>query len=101
MATVTIKEGNRYSFMQEDSFLITFRNIPEGATVMVPETVGLADQDAATNADEVAESFILNLVQGTGRRRRRQARGRHGSCGAVGDRYGRDSLHDRHDRMTR
>ena len=64
MATVTIKEGNRYSFMQDDSFLITFRNIPEGVTVMVPEMVGLVADDPATNANENNESFILELVEG-------------------------------------
>jgi len=65
MAKVTIKEGNRYSFMQEDSFLITLRNVPEGVTVMVPEMVGLADNDPNTNANEENESFILELVEGT------------------------------------
>ena len=65
MAKVTIKEGNRYSFMQEDSFLITLRNVPEGVTVMVPEMVGLATNDPNTNANEENESFILELVEGT------------------------------------
>ena len=64
MARVTIKEGNRYSFMQDDSFLITFRNIPEGATVRVPTMVGLVADDNATNANENLESFILELVEG-------------------------------------
>ena len=65
MAKVTIKEGNRYSFMQEDSFVITLRNVPEGVTVMVPEMVGLVDDDPNTNANENAESFILELDEGT------------------------------------
>lgn len=64
-ATITIKEGyKKTAFMPEDSFLITFRNIPEGVTVMVPETVALAKNDAGTTADEMAESFILNLIHG-------------------------------------
>ena len=63
-ARVTIKEGNRYSFKQDDSFLITFRNIPEGATVRVPTMVGLVADDPATNANENLESFILELVEG-------------------------------------
>ena len=61
---VTIKEGNRYSFKQDDSFLITFRNVPEGVTVMVPTGVGLVADDPATNANENNESFILDLVEG-------------------------------------
>ena len=65
MAKVTIKEGNRYSFMQEDSFVITLRNVPEGVTVMVPEMVGLVDDDPNTNANEMNESFILELDEGT------------------------------------
>ena len=47
-----------------DSFLITFRNIPEGATVRVPTSVGLVADDPATNANENNESFILELVEG-------------------------------------
>ena len=42
-ARVTIREGNKNSFNQMDSFLLTFRNIPEGVSVMVPEMVGLED----------------------------------------------------------
>ena len=65
-ATVTIKEGfKKVAFMQDDSFMITFTNIPEGVTVMVPEKVGLADDKPGTNANEEAESFILDLVEGT------------------------------------
>ena len=95
-ARVTIREGNKNSFNQMDSFLLTFRNIPEGVTVMVPETVGLEDDQAATNIDEMDGSFIVNLVEGQGRRRRRQARGRHGDGRAFCDRHGRSPLHDRH-----
>ena len=63
-ARVTIKEGNRYSFKQDDSFLVSFRNIPEGATLRVPTMVGLVADDDATNANENLESFILELVEG-------------------------------------
>ena len=64
MAKVTIKEGNRYSFNQNDSFVITLRNVPEGVSVTVPEMVGLVADDPNTNANENAESFILELVEG-------------------------------------
>ena len=64
MGRVTIREGNKNSFMQEDSFLLTFRNIPEGVTVMVPETVGLEDDQPGTNINETDGSFIVNLVEG-------------------------------------
>ena len=65
-ATVTLKEGfKKAAFMQTDSFMVMFRNIPEGVTVMVPERVGLAKNEEGTNADEAAESFTLDLVEGT------------------------------------
>ena len=64
MARVTIREGNKNSFNQMDSFLLTFRNIPEGVTVMVPVTVGLEDDQPNTNIDETDGSFIVNLVEG-------------------------------------
>ncbi len=65
-ATVTIKEGfKKAAFMQSDSFMVMFKNIPEGVTVMVPEMVGLAKNDEGTNADEAAQSFTLDLVEGT------------------------------------
>ena len=64
-ATITLKEGfNRSAFFPDDSFLITFRNIPEGVTVMVPEKVDLLDDDPGTNADENLESILLELVEG-------------------------------------
>jgi hypothetical protein len=47
-----------------DSFLLTFRNIPEGVTVMVPVTVGLEEDQSGTNVDEMDGSFIVNLVEG-------------------------------------
>ncbi len=70
MATVTLKEGFKKggangAFQPMDRFMLTFTNIPEGVTVMVPMEVPLADPVANTRADEVAESFTLNLVQGT------------------------------------
>ncbi len=64
MARVTIREGNKNSFMQMDSFLITFRNIPEGVTVMVPETVGVETDQPGTNIDEMDGSFVVDLVEG-------------------------------------
>ena len=64
MARVTIREGNKNSFNQMDSFLLTFRNIPEGVTVMVPVTVGLEEDQPGTNVDETDGSFIVNLVEG-------------------------------------
>ena len=64
MARVTIREGNKNSFNQMDSFLLTFRNIPEGVTVMVPETVDLETDQPGTNIDEMDGSFIVNLVEG-------------------------------------
>jgi hypothetical protein len=63
-ARVTIREGNKNSFNQMDSFLLTFRNIPEGVTVMVPVTVGLEEDQSGTNIDETDGSFIVNLVEG-------------------------------------
>ena len=67
-ATITLQEGfNKNAFWASDNFLITFRNIPEGVTVMVPTTVPLAEDDPATNADENAESLILELVEGSPR----------------------------------
>ena len=65
-ATVTIKEGyKKDAIMQDDSFLITFRNIPEGVTVMVPVEVGLATDDTSTTAvNEHLDSFSLMLVEG-------------------------------------
>ncbi len=64
-ATITLKEGfNRSAFFPDDSFLITFRNIPEGVTVMVPEKVDLLDDDPGTNADEELGSILLELVEG-------------------------------------
>lgn len=63
-ARVTIREGNKNSFNQMDSFLLTFRNIPEGVTVMVPVTVGLEDDQPNTNINETDGSFIVNLVEG-------------------------------------
>ena len=64
MGRVTIREGNKNSFMQMDSFLITFRNIPEGVSVMVPEKVGVETDQPGTNIDEMDGSFVVNLVQG-------------------------------------
>ena len=64
MARVTIREGNKNSFMQMDSFLVTFRNIPEGVTVMVPETVGVEMDQPGTNINETDGSFSVNLVEG-------------------------------------
>ena len=64
MARVTIREGNKNSFNQMDSFLLTFRNIPEGVTVMVPVTVGLEEDQPGTNINETDGSFIVNLVEG-------------------------------------
>ena len=63
-ARVTIREGNKNSFMQDDSFLITFHNIPEGVSVMVPTGVAVEDDQAATNTDEEDGSFSVNLVEG-------------------------------------
>ena len=63
-ARVTIREGNKNSFVGHDSFLLTFRNIPEGVTVMVPETVGLETDQPGTNINENDGSFIVNLVEG-------------------------------------
>ena len=63
-ARVTIREGNKNSFNQNDSFLLTFRNIPEGVTVMVPVTVGLEEDQSGTNINETDGSFIVNLVEG-------------------------------------
>ena len=65
-ATITIKEGyKKDAIMAEDSFLITFRNIPEGVTVMVPVEVPLAKDDTSTTAvNERNESFSLMLVEG-------------------------------------
>ncbi len=63
-ARVTIREGNKNSFNQMDSFLLTFRNIPEGVTVMVPVTVGLEEDQPNTNINETDGSFIVNLVEG-------------------------------------
>ena len=97
MAKVTIKEGNRYSFMQDDSFVITLRNVPEGVTVMVPEMVGLVDDDPNTNANEKNESFILELDEGTAGDGVGKIEGGRLRCRAVGDRHGRVSLHDRAD----
>ena len=59
------RKATRTRSCRMDSFLITFRNIPEGVTVMVPEKVGLVDDDQpGTNANENDESFILKLVEG-------------------------------------
>ena len=63
-ARVTIREGNKNSFNQNDSFLLTFRNIPEGVTVMVPVRVGLEEDQSGTNINETDGSFIVNLVEG-------------------------------------
>ena len=63
-ARVTIREGNKNSFMQDDSFLITFHNIPEGVSVMVPTGVAVETDQAATNTDERDGSFSVNLVMG-------------------------------------
>ena len=63
-ARVTIREGNKNSFMQDDSFLITFHNIPEGVSVMVPTGVAVETDQAATNTDERDGSFSVNLVEG-------------------------------------
>ena len=64
MARVTIREGNKNSFNQMDSFLLTFRNIPEGVTVMVPEKVDLEEDLPGTNVNETDGSFVVELVEG-------------------------------------
>ncbi len=66
-AKITIKEGyKKDAIMPEDSFLITFRNIPEGVSVMVPVEVPRAADDTSTTAvNEMNESFSLMLVEGT------------------------------------
>ena len=48
--------------MLVDSVKVSFRGIPEGVSVMVPDAVGLADDDSDTSANEMAESFRLVLV---------------------------------------
>ena len=65
-ATITIKEGyKKDAIMPMDSFLITFRNIPEGVTVTVPVEVPMAKDDTSTTAvNEMNESFSLMLVEG-------------------------------------
>ena len=65
-ATITIQEGYKKDAIdKDDSFLITFRNIPEGVTVTVPVDVPLAADDASTTAvNERNESISLVLVQG-------------------------------------
>ena len=47
--------------LPKDRVIVAFSRIPEGVTVMVPEKVGLAKDDDATDVDEVIESFELEL----------------------------------------
>ena len=41
--------------------IVVFSRIPEGVTVLVPGRVPLAEDDPATDVDEVIESFELEL----------------------------------------
>ena len=45
-----------------DSVLVSFMGIPEGVSVMIPDAVGLATDDADTSANEMLESFRLVLM---------------------------------------
>ena len=45
-----------------DTVLVSFRGIPEGVSVMVPDAVGLAPDKGDTTANEMTESFRLALV---------------------------------------
>ena len=46
-----------------DAVLVSFRGIPEGVSVMVPDAVGVAADVAGTSADEMIESFSLALMK--------------------------------------
>ena len=48
--------------MNRDAVLVSFRGIPEGVSVMVPDAVGVAADVPGTSADEMIESFSLALM---------------------------------------
>ena len=75
--TIKIREGDlkkpfKAGFMEEDSFVITLSDIPEGVTVTVPSKAGepavavVADADAVPPVVGVDASFGLELVEGRG-----------------------------------
>ena len=60
-AMITVKEGFASSFMNGDSFVVSFSGVPDGVSIMVQDVIPVAAPDDSTTIKEEEETFRLEL----------------------------------------
>ncbi len=62
-ARITVKEGFDSSFMNGDSFMVSFSGVPEGVSITMPANIPVMADDPDTSIKEDEETFRLVLEE--------------------------------------
>ena len=62
-ARITVKEGFASSFMNGDSFMVSFSGVPEGVSIEMPANIARLEDDDDTSIKEDEETFRLVLEE--------------------------------------